>query len=131
MIVADASALIAHLESADGHHAAATEALLELADHPIGASTITLAEVLAAPATTARLEDAQTTLSLLGVRELALGTVAAGRLATLRAETGLKLPDCCVLLSARDSFAAGLLTFDARMASVARALGLPVFGAPA
>lgn len=46
-------------------------------------------------------------------------------LAELRASTGLKLPDCCVLLVARS---AGLpvATFDARLADAAKSLGLVV-----
>lgn len=50
----------------------------------------------------------------LDVAELQLPDDAVGRLASLRAETGLKVPDCCVLLTAE--MARGqILTFDDRL----------------
>lgn len=128
MIVADASAVIAHLERGDAHHYVAKERLSELADRSLGSSTITLAEVLVGPARAGRLEEARIALGVLKVRELPLGAGAAGDLAALRADTGLKLPDCCVLLAARDASAAGLITFDEQLACTARALGLRVHG---
>jgi hypothetical protein len=60
----------------------------------------------------------------LGVEEVPLGVDAASRLAVLRAETGLRLPDCCVLLAAQDAPAASILTFDGRLGAGARGLGL-------
>ena len=62
-------------------------------------------------------------MQALGVRELHLAADAAARLAVLRAETGLKLPDCCVLLVAQD-VRATVVTFDDRLARAAAALGL-------
>lgn len=46
------------------------------------------------------------------------------RLATLRAETGLKLPDCCVLLAAQDAGAEAVLTFDEPLGREVERLGL-------
>jgi predicted nucleic acid-binding protein len=51
---------------------------------------------------------------------------AAGQLAELRAHTGLKLPDCCVLLTAERHGPAEIATFDARLARVAVERGLAV-----
>jgi predicted nucleic acid-binding protein len=48
------------------------------------------------------------------------------RLALLRAETGLKLPDCCVLLAAEQSGAA-VATFDDRLAGAVTRRGLRLF----
>lgn len=124
MIVADASVLIAHFEDADEHHEAAADLLLEVADLQLGASSITVAEVLVGPARTGRLEHARGALRALGVTEIPLGSGAAPRLATLRAETGLKLPDCCVLLAAEEMSARRLASFDARLIGVAAGLGL-------
>jgi predicted nucleic acid-binding protein len=45
------------------------------------------------------------------------------RLAMLRADTGLRLPDCCVLLAAQQT-GGSVLTFDDRLARVAEGLGL-------
>jgi predicted nucleic acid-binding protein len=115
VIVLDASVLIAHLNRDDAHHARARACLLDAADHTFAATSITLAEVFVGPIRTGRLASAQTALRALGVTELPLPTHAAERLAVLRAETGLKLPDCCVLLVAREA-ECQVLTFDDRLA---------------
>lgn len=115
MIVLDASVLIAHLDRDDALHERATTRLLELADEEFGASSITLAEVLVAPTRADRLAAAKAALRTLGVQELPLPRNASERLAELRMETGLKLPDCCVLLTA-ESVDGTVLTFDDRLA---------------
>ena len=125
MIVLDASALIAHLDERDAHHAVATERLREHADEPFGASSITLAEVLVAPTRAGRLPAAQAALRALDVGELPLPPDAAERLAALRVETALKLPDCCVLLAA-EAERGTVLTFDDRLAREAARRGLSV-----
>lgn len=123
MIVLDASVLIAHLDGADKHHAKA-EALLEASSgEALGASAITLAETLVSPARAGRLADAEGALRQLGVKELILGNDASGRLAKMRAEVGLKLPDCCVLLAAQEH-AGGVASFDLALLAAARELGL-------
>ncbi len=127
MIVLDASVLIAHLDGGDPHHDGA-EALLEASgEEPLGASAITLAETLVSPARSGRLADAEAALGRLGVSELALGEGAPARLAKLRAEVRLKLPDCCVLLAAQDH--AGIVaSFEADLVAAARKLGLRTTG---
>lgn len=125
MIVLDASVLIAHLDAADRHHEHAEALLLAATEEDLGASTLTLAEVLVAPARAGRLDAAEAALRDLGVDVVALPGDAAPRLARLRADTGLRLPDCCVLLAARQSGAA-LATFDDRQAAAARDLGIAV-----
>jgi len=123
MIVLDASVLIAHLDPRDALHHAADERLLDVADQPFGASTITLAETLIAPLRTGALQTTQAALKTLEVEELPLPLGAAEQLAALRAETGLKLPDCCVLLAAEETNG-GVLTFDERLARAAAERGL-------
>jgi predicted nucleic acid-binding protein len=115
VIVLDANVLIAHLDQHDAHHTAATERLLALADQPFGASPITLAEVLVAPSRAGSLPAAQAALRTLEISELSLPPNASERLAALRVETGLKLPDCCVLLAA-ETVAGTVLTFNDRLA---------------
>ena len=123
MIVLDASVLIAHLDGDDRHHAD-TQSLLETnSQEPLGASPITLAETLVSPARAGRLADAETALQRLGVDELALGNNAPRRLAQLRTDTGLKMPDCCVLLAAQDHDAR-VASFDTGLLKAARKLGL-------
>jgi predicted nucleic acid-binding protein len=79
---------------------------------------------LVAPACAGRLEDAREALEKLSVHELACGHDASPRLAALRAETGLKLRDCCVLLTAEDHHG-GVASFDQRLCKRARDLGIP------
>ena len=124
MIVLDASVLIAHLDEQDAVHDRATGALDEVADQPVGCSPITLAEVLVGPARAGRLDAAGTALAELDVEQLRLGGDAPVRLAKLRADTGLRLPDCCVLLAAQDADLDALLTFDAALSKAAERLGV-------
>ena len=125
MNVLDASVLIAHLDDNDLQHDRATELLLETAADPRGASPLTLAEVLVGPARTGRLGDAETALRHLAVETIPFTDEAPARLAVLRAQSRLRLPDCCVLLAA-ETAKAGVLTFDERLASSAVDLGLSV-----
>jgi predicted nucleic acid-binding protein len=125
LIVLDASVLIAHLDAADAHHRRADELLQAFSPEPLGASPITLAEVMVGPARAGKLNLAATTLALLDVATVDLESNAPMRLAMLRASTGLKLPDCCVLLAAEQS--GGVLsTFDDRLAAAAEAHGYVV-----
>jgi len=64
----------------------------------------------------------------LRVRSVPFEDDAHIRLATLRAGTGLKLPDCCVLLAAEQVHAA-VATFDDRLAAAGRDHGHLVLGA--
>jgi predicted nucleic acid-binding protein len=125
MIVLDASVLIAHLDQRDALHAAAHQRLRSVAEQRLGASTITLAEALVGPTDSGALRTAQAALRALEVAELPLPPNAAERLAALRAETSLKLPDCCVLLAA-ETASGGVLTFDERLARSAAERGLAV-----
>lgn len=125
MIVLDASVLIAHLDTSDALHDRAFALLAALADEPFAASPITLAEVLVGPARAGRLDRAAAALRALEVAPVPLDGEAPARLAMLRAGTGLKLPECCVLLAAERA-AAGMATFDLRLAAAAGERGLVV-----
>jgi predicted nucleic acid-binding protein len=123
VIVVDASALIAHLDDSDALHQDARTALLDLADQPLAASPLTLAEVLVGPARQNRLPAAVDALQQLELQEIPFAPDAPARLAILRATTSLKLPDCCVLLAAQDGRADVILTFDDRLRREAERLG--------
>lgn len=125
MIVLDASVLIAYLDAEDGQHGAAESVLEDVVDESLAANPLTLAEVLVGPARTGRLDAARAVLEELEVREVSLPVAAATALAQLRADTGLRLPDCCVLLTAQQTRAA-VATFDRRLGHEARRLGHPV-----
>ncbi len=123
MIVLDADVLIAHLDAEDAQHARA-RSLLELhAAEDLGASVLTLAETLVFPAREGRLGRAARDVARLDIVPIPIDEAAPAQLASLRAQTGLKLPDCCVLLAAQVVDADTVLTFDKRLAGAARELG--------
>ncbi|WP_082695756.1 PIN domain-containing protein [Mycobacterium sp. IS-1742] len=123
MIILDAGVLIAHFESTDAHHADATDLLADHASERFGSTVITLAEIYAAAAGRADLLDHL--LSRLEVQSLDLPAGSARRLGELRATTGLKMPDCCVLYTA-EHHAAAVATFDVKLATRAAELGVPL-----
>ena len=127
MIVLDASVLIAHLDERDAHHTKAGRLLAESGAEPLGASTVSLAETLVAPARAGRLADATAALERLGVQELPLGPQAPARLAQLRADTGRKLPDCAILLAAQEHGGV-VASFDAALLGAAAGLELVTLG---
>lgn len=124
LTVLDASVLIAHFDKEDAHHDRAGQILEAAGD--LRASVITLAEALVTPTRRGALETARTNLARLGVEEVPFGPDASMRLAALRAQTRLKLPDCCVLLAAQDARADMIATFDDRLASATEGMGLSV-----
>lgn len=127
MIVLDTSVLIAHLDGRDAHHEQASRLLIDTGAESLGASTVSLVETLVAPARAGRLAEASAALEQLGVAELRMGLSAPVHLAQLRADTGCKLPDCCVLLAARgcDSTVA---SFDSALRTAATDLKLLTVG---
>lgn len=126
MIVLDASLLIAYLDGEDAHHGRAEELLAREIDDDFGANSLTLAEVLVAPVREDRLETVRAMLSDLEVQELPLPGDTAVKLAQLRATTGLKMPDCCVLLAAEHAGAARVASFDDRLTQAAGARNLEI-----
>ena len=123
MIVLDASVLIAYLNGSDRHHAKAKSLLESLSSEQWGTSSVTLAETLVHPARAGRLDEAEAVLVSLDLRELLSGGGAPGRMAEMRAEMGIKMPDCCVLIAAQDNDAT-VASFDVGLLSAARKLGL-------
>lgn len=123
MIVLDASVLIAHLGAADALHDRAVKLLVDNAEEQLGVSPLTLAEVFVGPARAGRLKAAQAAIRALQVELVPHDEDSPGRLAVLRDATGLRLPDCCVLLAAEVAHAE-IATFDSRLAAVASGLGI-------
>jgi len=128
VIVLDASVLIAHLDASDSHHERADRLLAASGSEELGASVVTLAEVLVGPARKGVVERALAALEQLAVAAVPVARETAVRLALVRAESGLKLPDSCVLLAAEESGAA-VATFDPRLAGAATSRGLRLFTA--
>lgn len=119
MIVLDASTLIAHLDPEDVHHAAATAILLKGGPGTFVAHSLTMAEVLVGGVRIGRGPAMRDDLRAAGIRVMPYDADEPLRLAELRATSGLKLPDCCVLDVAVHHRAA-LATFDEALAAVAR-----------
>lgn len=78
-----------------------------------------------APTRTGQRDTVLRILTDLSVETLQFPEGAAVTLAELRAETVLKMPDCCVLLSALDQ-QARLASFDDRLVKAAHARGVDV-----
>lgn len=125
MIALDASVLIAHLSPVDPHHAAATAILLDAAPGSTFVHTVTMAEVLVGGVRVGRGVAMRDDLRAAGVEVAPQDADEPLRLAELRASTGLKLPDCCVL-DVAIHHRASLATFDVALASTARHRGVTV-----
>jgi len=125
VIVLDASVLIAYLDGEDDHHEAAEMLLASAVDDDLGTNPLTLAEVLVVPVRDGRLKPTQAALRELEVGELPFPSETAVRLAELRVSTGLKMPDCCVLLAAEGAHAS-VASFDERLAQTAEDRNLRV-----
>ncbi len=123
MIVLDASVLIAYLDGENVHHARAEELLAHEVDDDFGVNSVTLAEVLVLPAREQRLDAVRTVLRDLEVEELSFPGDTAVQLAQLRAATGLKMPNCCVLLAAEHA-RARMASFDEQLTEAATARNL-------
>jgi predicted nucleic acid-binding protein len=128
LIVLDASVLIAHLRSTDAHHPIARAMLLEHAEEGFAVHRLTLAEVLVGAARKGRERELLEQLVTAGIEVTHPAPDEALELARLRAASGLKLPDCCVLSSALAE-RHGLATFDRALAAAARERGIRVLPA--
>jgi predicted nucleic acid-binding protein len=128
VIVLDACVVIAHLDGADAHHERAEQLLNALAGQPKTMNVLTRAEVLVIPVRAGRRRATEDILDRLRIGTSELPADAAGPLAEMRAHTGLRMPDCCVLLTAELTGPADLATFDERLARAATSRGISVRG---
>lgn len=122
LTVLDASVLLAHFDDTD-LHAEDARTILEAADQ-LAASTITLAEALVGAAAAGRLDEQLQAIAALEIAEVPLAQGAPAALARLRVESGLRMPDCCVLYAADLTRADALATRDHRLQRAASARGL-------
>jgi predicted nucleic acid-binding protein len=115
VIVLDASVLIAYLNRDDAYSEEALWLLAEAAgkDTELLVNPVTLAEVLVAPTRVGRQDEVLRVVTDVGVRVAQFPPDAPTVLAELRC-TGLKMPDCCVLLTALEQRAA-VASFDERL----------------
>ena len=120
--VLDANTIIAAMDANDTHHAKVASFLKSTTDD-LRISKLSLAEALVAQVHAKRGVQAHAAIQLLGIQELPDNLVSALDLATTRDSTGLKMPDCVVLASARAA-RARLATTDARLATAASDAGI-------
>lgn len=125
MIVLDASVVIAHFVSHDPHHHAATQFFRSRLDERFMVHPLTLTEILVGPLRSGRETFVMQQLDALGIVEWTAPAGSALRLAQIRVDTRLKLPDCCVLQAAME-MGAPLATFDQQLRRVAADVGVPV-----
>lgn len=123
MIALDASVLIAHLNPADQYHEPATAILLTGVPGRMLVHPMTMAEVLVGGARIGQGAAMRDDLRAAGIAVAPVDDDQPPRLAELRAGSGLKLPDCCVLDVAIHN-QARLATFDAALADAARGRGV-------
>ena len=126
VIVLDANVMIAVLDPQDSHFDLARRFFVAHASERLAAHRLTVAEALVLAANGGSEVAAAAAISALGVGRLDEPDDPI-ELARLRASSGLKMSDCCVLYAAiRER--AQIATFDARLAKVASEMGVPVVG---
>jgi predicted nucleic acid-binding protein len=115
----DASVLMAAMQPEDSHHA---HALRILRHHAVSEGLlvhgVTLAESAVGAARAGHIDALQRACRRLGLNVVPSDDGEPWRVAVMRAETGLGLPDCYVLDAARRTQAL-LASFDARLNSAA------------
>lgn len=123
MITLDASVVIALLDPHDQHHPRATDLMAEHAGQGFRMHQLTIAEVLVGAVRVGRGAQRYNDLLSIGVVAHDPGADETLLLAELRAATGLRMPDCCVLAVAQQQ-TLPLATFDDRLARAALDLRL-------
>ncbi|SHJ95777.1 Predicted nucleic acid-binding protein, contains PIN domain [Tessaracoccus bendigoensis DSM 12906] len=116
MITLDAGVLIALLDANDAHHETADSLIRAHLADDMFISPLNLAEVLVKAVQQGRDAQLMDDITSLGVRAVSLPDDAPLRLARLRAQLRLKLPDCCVLL-ADEQTGAPIASFNQRLRS--------------
>lgn len=119
MITLDASLVIAHLNPHDAHHQVATAYLRDQAGERLLIHSLNLAEVLTGGVRNGRGQAMLADLRAIGICVADHTEGEPLRLAALRVECGLKLPDCCALDTAVSNESV-LATFDDALAKAAR-----------
>jgi predicted nucleic acid-binding protein len=127
MIALDSSVVIALLDPLDSHHGDAVALIRSHSNHTFLMHPINIAEVLVRAVREGVGVQKQADLDTLGITPLPHSRTASLQLAEIRVRTGLRMPDCCVLLAASDGVE-GLATFDHALRAAAQQLGVRVIG---
>ncbi|MCJ1715392.1 PIN domain-containing protein [Curtobacterium sp. VKM Ac-2922] len=125
MITLDANVLIARWDQFDSTHERAVEVLDHHEWDEFITPAVTLAEVLVRPVRRAWADQYLRRIDALGVLVVPVEDDDAAGIASLCAHHRLAIPDAVALHTAMMTSDA-LVTFDAKLARVARAIGFPV-----
>ncbi len=128
MIIADASWIVALRDPEDRHHGAAVAVNQEVGDESVLLHPVTFAECLVAPAKLGTVVGAAADLRA-AFEVIEVDRDAPLRWASLRAETGLRLPDAIILDTALRQRARAIATFDDKLATRAIDRSIKVLGA--
>jgi predicted nucleic acid-binding protein len=125
VIVLDASAVIAIFYGSDPHHEKAAMLLVDNAQGGFVVHPVTLAECLVGAARVGRINQIHRQIRNMGIEVFSPDADEPLLIAEVRANTGLKLPDCYVLAAAL-ALSAPLISFDKRLCETARAQSVAV-----
>lgn len=126
VVVLDASALIALVDSRDTHHHWALDMFRDTASFELQMSSLTQAEAMVHPARAGQLQKFQKMIKSLGVEITSIESSDSASLANLMAKTSLKMPDVAVLSQAI-KVNGTIFTSDQKLAQAAKSLGCGVF----
>jgi len=117
--------LIGLFDATDANHSRAEQLMLKHADEPLTLSVLTLTEFLVRPALMGLASQAEALINDMGIIVSPLLDPDAKHLSSVRASTGLKLPDAVVLWLAQSS-SAKLMTIDEHLVKAAVQVGIEV-----
>jgi predicted nucleic acid-binding protein len=129
VIVLDASVVIAMFNPNDPHHNRAIDVIDENAGDALVIHPMTLAEVLVGAVQQGHASRRLAEIDSIGIRRSEPHVDEPLLLAELRATTGLRLPDCCVLAVATQK-SGTLVTFDGALKRAALGLNVRVLPDP-
>jgi predicted nucleic acid-binding protein len=125
LVVLDASALIALYDGKDAHHVWAVDMFIQTVDASLQMHPLTFAEVLVHPSRSGNLELFLEGIEGLDIEIPIMTNEHSLKLASIRHETGIRMPDAAVIeLAVRTG--AALATANANLARVAKKQGIGV-----
>lgn len=125
IVVLDAGALIALSSASDAHHEWAMGMFRHTLNHELSMSALTYAEVMVHPTKAGKAEDFQQRLAGLHIQVRPFDSTDVSGLATLRVNSGLRMPDAVVLHESL-TLGATLATTDKNLSREARKRGVVV-----
>jgi predicted nucleic acid-binding protein len=126
IVVLDASALIALFSDTDPHHEWALRMFVDTIGWDLQMTALNLAEAMVHPARSERLDQFNDAIRGLGIEVTSVDSFDAPRLAQIRADTNLRMPDALVLNQAK-KVGGAIAATDNELARVAASQSVGVF----